>query len=132
MDITGKTVLIFGGKTGLLGQALTAAFKQAGAKPVPLSSADCDILDPLTAQKWLDKKDPDILINAAAYTQVDQAEDEEEMAFALNATAPPCWHLWLPSDTSLLSTTARISSSRATRVHLIRFMTSHPPFQSTA
>lgn len=89
MDITGKTVLIFGGKTGLLGQALTAAFKQAGAKPVPLSSADCDILDPLTAQKWLDKKDPDILINAAAYTQVDQAEDEEEMAFALNATAPP-------------------------------------------
>lgn len=89
MDVTGQTVVIFGGKTGLLGQALTKAFKKAGAKPVPLSSADCDILDPMSVQKLLNRKDPDILVNAAAYTQVDQAEDEEEMAFALNATAPP-------------------------------------------
>ncbi|MBI9079115.1 MAG: dTDP-4-dehydrorhamnose reductase [Pseudodesulfovibrio sp.] len=89
MHLKGLTVVIFGGKTGLLGQALTDAFRKAGAKPIPLSSVDCDILNPLEVERLLDKKDPDLLVNAAAYTQVDQAEDEEEMAFALNATAPP-------------------------------------------
>jgi dTDP-4-dehydrorhamnose reductase len=89
MQIPGLRVMILGGKTGLLGQALTAALERAGATPIPLSRADCDILDPLTVRKQLERKDPDLLINAAAYTQVDQAEDEEELAFALNATAPP-------------------------------------------
>ncbi|MGL1862089.1 MAG: dTDP-4-dehydrorhamnose reductase [Pseudodesulfovibrio sp.] len=89
MELQGKTILILGGKTGLLGQALTEAFKKAGANPVPLSSKECDILEPLSIQKRLERHDPDMLINAAAYTQVDLAEDEEEMAFALNATAPP-------------------------------------------
>ena len=89
MEIKGKSVVILGGRTGLLGQALTDAFRKAGAKPIPLSSADCDILDPVTVKTILDRRDPDLLINAAAYTQVDLAEDEEEMAFALNATAPP-------------------------------------------
>lgn len=89
MDIQGLTVIIFGGKTGLLGQALTKAFKKAGAYPVPLSSSDCDILDQMAIEKLLNRKDPDLIINAAAYTQVDLAEDEEELAFAINATAPP-------------------------------------------
>ncbi len=89
MDIQGKTIAILGGKTGLLGQSLTKAFKNAGAKVVALSSADCDILEPLTIQNMLERYDPDLLINTAAYTQVDLAEDNEEMAFALNGTAPP-------------------------------------------
>lgn len=89
MEISGATILIFGGRTGLLGQALTKALTDAGARPVPLSSADCDILDILQVSKLIDRHDPDIIINAAAYTQVDQAEEEEELAFALNATAPP-------------------------------------------
>ncbi|WP_319467273.1 dTDP-4-dehydrorhamnose reductase [uncultured Pseudodesulfovibrio sp.] len=89
MHLNGKRILILGGKTGLLGQALTLAFKRTGAKPIPLSSKDCDILAPDSVEKLLDRHDPDIMINAAAYTLVDLAEDNEEMAFALNATAPP-------------------------------------------
>lgn len=89
MDLTGKTVVIFGGKNGLLGQSLTRALKAVKAKPKPLSSKDCDILDPKTVEKILNRLDPDLLINAAAYTQVDLAEEQEEAAFALNATAPP-------------------------------------------
>ncbi|SOB57041.1 dTDP-4-dehydrorhamnose reductase [Pseudodesulfovibrio profundus] len=88
MNLRGKTVLIFGGKTGLLGQSLTAALKAAKAKPKPLSSRDCDILDVSAVSSVLDKYDADIVINAAAYTQVDLAEEEQELAFALNATAP--------------------------------------------
>lgn len=89
MDIAGQNVVIFGGRTGLLGQALTAAFTKAGARVTALSSADCDILDLKSVEKTLDRKDPGIILNAVAYTQVDLAEDEEEEAFALNATAPP-------------------------------------------
>lgn len=89
MNIKGKTFLVLGGKTGLLGQALCHSIKQAGAKAIALSSKECDILNPISIEKILDRRDPDIMINAAAYTQVDQAEEEEEMAFALNATAPP-------------------------------------------
>ncbi|MUM77020.1 dTDP-4-dehydrorhamnose reductase [Pseudodesulfovibrio sp. F-1] len=89
MQLKGKGVVIFGGRTGLLGQALTRAFRLAGARPVPLSSQDCDILDPRSVELLLDRRDPDLIVNAAAYTQVDLAEEQEEMAFALNATAPP-------------------------------------------
>jgi len=89
MQTSGKTVAIFGGKTGLLGQSLTKAFAKAGARPVPLSSADCDILDPMAVEELLKREKPDLVVNAAAYTQVDRAEDEQDLAFALNATAPP-------------------------------------------
>jgi dTDP-4-dehydrorhamnose reductase len=89
MRFKGKSVVILGGKTGLLGQALTNAFRQAGARTFPLSSRDCDILDPKSVERIMDRRDPDMMINAAAYTQVDLAEEQEEMAFALNATAPP-------------------------------------------
>lgn len=89
MDMKGLTVAILGGATGLLGQALVKAFKAAGANPVPLSSKDCDILDPMSVETVLEIENPDLLINAAAYTQVDLAEDEQDKAFALNATAPP-------------------------------------------
>ena len=89
MKIKGLTVVIFGGKTGLLGQSLTRAFEKAGARPVPLASEDCDILDPMAVEKLLEREKPDLVVNAAAYTQVDLAEDEQEKAFALNATAPP-------------------------------------------
>lgn len=89
MQLEGMTIVIFGGKTGLLGQALAEAFTAANAKSIPLSSKDCDILDLKAVEKTLERYDPDLLVNAAAYTQVDMAEDEEEAAFALNATAPP-------------------------------------------
>ncbi|WP_319585077.1 dTDP-4-dehydrorhamnose reductase [uncultured Pseudodesulfovibrio sp.] len=89
MRIQDARVAILGGRTGLLGQALTKAFDQAGAQAFPLSRQDCDVLDPMSVEVWLDKNDPDLLINATGYTQVDLAEDEPEMAFALNGTVPP-------------------------------------------
>jgi dTDP-4-dehydrorhamnose reductase len=89
MRIQGSRIAILGGRTGLLGQALTRAFDNAGAMAFPLSRQDCDVLDPMSVELWLDKNDPDVLINATGYTQVDLAEDESEKAFALNGTVPP-------------------------------------------
>jgi dTDP-4-dehydrorhamnose reductase len=89
MRIQGARVAILGGRTGLLGQALAQSFDQSGALVFPLSRQDCDILDPMSVEQWLDKNDPDLLVNATGYTQVDLAEDEPEKAFALNGTVPP-------------------------------------------
>ncbi|CCH47366.1 dTDP-4-dehydrorhamnose reductase [Pseudodesulfovibrio piezophilus C1TLV30] len=88
VDLKGKHVIIFGGKNGLLGKAVTKALLVAKALPIPLSSSDCDILNPKGIEKILNKINPDLIINAAAYTNVDRAEDETEAAFSLNATAP--------------------------------------------
>jgi dTDP-4-dehydrorhamnose reductase len=89
MRVQGSRIAVLGGRTGLLGQALTRAFDNAGAVTFPLSRQDCDVLDPMSVEQWLDKNDPDLLINATGYTQVDLAEDEPEKAFALNGTVPP-------------------------------------------
>ncbi|WP_338667098.1 dTDP-4-dehydrorhamnose reductase [Pseudodesulfovibrio methanolicus] len=89
MRMEGSRIAVLGGRTGLLGQALTTALDNAGALAFPLSRRDCDVLDPLSVEQWLDKNDPDLLINATGYTQVDLAEDEPERAFALNGSVPP-------------------------------------------
>lgn len=47
-----------------------------------------DLGDGDAVRRILTELDFDLLINAAAYTAVDKAEEETEAAFALNATAP--------------------------------------------
>jgi len=53
---------------------------QAGCETLDL--ADLDAIAPLVARVG-----PDVVVNAAAYTAVDRAEDESELAFRINAQA---------------------------------------------
>jgi dTDP-4-dehydrorhamnose reductase len=46
-----------------------------------------DLADPGSAQRLIAETVPDVVINAAAYTAVDRAEDEPELAFRINADA---------------------------------------------
>ena len=50
--------------------------------------SDLDILDPSAIQSALQHHQPELLINCAAYTAVDQAETEVDLAMQLNATGP--------------------------------------------
>lgn len=50
-----------------------------------VGSRDCDVRDQAAVHDIVEKIKPDVLINAAAYTAVDQAEQEKEQAFAVNA-----------------------------------------------
>lgn len=50
--------------------------------------ADLDITDSAAVDAAVDEFNPDILINAAAYTAVDAAEENEDLAFRVNATGP--------------------------------------------
>lgn len=83
-----EKALVLGGKNGLLGRAVAAALTAAGVAVVPLSSADADFFDIEALHDLVDAHDPDCLVNAVAYTQVDKAEDEPESAFRLNASLP--------------------------------------------
>lgn len=51
----------------------------------------CEIVDldqPNALRELVDRVAPDVVVNAAAYTAVDRAEDEPEVAFRVNAEAP--------------------------------------------
>ena len=83
----GKAVVL-GGKTGMLGTALVHVLDKAGWDTVPVGRGDIDVLDSAELGDFLDRVKPGHVFNAVAYTQVDQAEDEPEKAYAVNKHFP--------------------------------------------
>jgi dTDP-4-dehydrorhamnose reductase len=77
--------LIFG-RTGQLGRALVAA-APSGATVVALDRNGCDLTSPEQIRNCIREHAPQVVINAAAYTAVDRAESERELAFAINDVA---------------------------------------------
>ena len=79
-------MLVFG-KDGQVGRALQA--KLANQPQVTFIGRDeCDLASPDQISTMLQKIKPQIIINAAAYTAVDQAEQEKELSNQINAVAP--------------------------------------------
>ncbi|HAJ89662.1 MAG TPA: dTDP-4-dehydrorhamnose reductase [Rhodospirillaceae bacterium] len=76
-------ILLFGHR-GQLGSALMNALPASHS----LISPDIDITDDVQLRNIIISTLPDIIINAAAYTNVDGAETESERAFAVNTYAP--------------------------------------------
>ncbi|WP_008293302.1 dTDP-4-dehydrorhamnose reductase [Congregibacter litoralis] len=79
-------VLVTGGG-GQLGSALAATVPPSISLRA-LGRADCDISNPAAVDAALDAEEPQLLINAAAYTAVDRAEEDADAAFAANGEAP--------------------------------------------
>jgi dTDP-4-dehydrorhamnose reductase len=77
-------ILITGAK-GQLGQALSKHF---GGSALALGRAELNLGDPASIRAAIRKHQPRIIINAGAYTAVDQAEVEPAVAHAVNAQAP--------------------------------------------
>jgi dTDP-4-dehydrorhamnose reductase len=89
--------LLIIGASGQLGSELAQQVKNTDFHPV---LADCyqpdqtepirvlDITDPAGIERIFREERPDMVINAAAYTQVDRAETETGLAFAINRDAP--------------------------------------------
>lgn len=72
------------GAGGMLGTDLMTVL--AAHEPVGFTKGDLDITDSEAVQNALDGFD--VVVNAAAYTKVDDAESNAELAFAVNATGP--------------------------------------------
>jgi len=96
------SVLVFGGN-GQVGQELLRALAVLGPVVATTRSgkladgSDCEIADfnaPESLPALLDRLQPSAVVNAAAYTAVDRAEQEPEAAFRANAQAPAVIAQW--------------------------------------
>src|SRR5690606_11879507 len=66
------------------------------------SALVADLGRPETLSALLDAQQPDIIVNAAAYTAVDKAESEPAQAFSINAQAPEALAKWCAKHGALL------------------------------
>jgi dTDP-4-dehydrorhamnose reductase len=69
----------------MLGQDLARAAHQAGLEVTPLARADLDITEPGAVDAALELHRPDVIVNCAAWTDVDGAESDPEGAHRVNA-----------------------------------------------
>ncbi|HAS6349115.1 TPA: dTDP-4-dehydrorhamnose reductase [Vibrio vulnificus] len=79
-------------KAVIIGKKGQVAFELIDTCPAHISAvaygrSDIDVLDIASIQAVVEKEQPDVIINASAYTAVDKAETEQEAAFALNRDA---------------------------------------------
>ena len=97
-------VLILG-RTGQVAFELMRAAWPAGTRLTALGRPEIDMARPETLEPALNAAAPDVVINATAYTAVDRAEAEPQLAFAINRDGParlaelcqrralPCLHI---------------------------------------
>jgi dTDP-4-dehydrorhamnose reductase len=76
------------GATGQLARALLRVLPQSGATVTVLARPGFDLEQPHALTAALLAAEPHVVVNAAAYTAVDKAEDEPARAHAINAVAP--------------------------------------------
>jgi len=81
-----KKVLLIGAK-GQVGQELQVTLPYLG-EVISIGREELDLTNSEKIGQLIREIHPDYLVNAAAYTAVDKAETEPELAYAINATAP--------------------------------------------
>ena len=86
-------ILVFG-KDGQLGKAFQDLFSTLVIKFTDVSNVqylgrpECDLSDAAALSTLLSQCEPNLIINASAYTAVDKAEIEPDLAFSINTKAP--------------------------------------------
>ena len=78
--------MVITGAGGQLGSTLADQATREGREMVAFTSAQWDITDASAAERII--ANGDVVLNAAAYTNVDGAESDEATAYAVNATGP--------------------------------------------
>lgn len=75
------------GSRGQVGTELLRLAKGFGVEVIGVDHDKLDITDQTAVQTFVSVQQPDAVVNAAAYTAVDKAEEDVDAAFAVNATA---------------------------------------------
>jgi dTDP-4-dehydrorhamnose reductase len=76
------------GASGQLGFALQEELTHRGIDFVGANSSELDITKPLIVNQMVDLIKPNVMINAAAWTDVDGAESNESAAYSVNSLGP--------------------------------------------
>jgi dTDP-4-dehydrorhamnose reductase len=81
-----KKVVLIGAK-GQVGQELQVTLPQLG-EVISIGREELDLTNSEKISQLIREIHPDYLVNASAYTAVDKAETEPDLAYSINATAP--------------------------------------------
>ena len=81
------TTILLTGSTGQLGWELTRTLMPLGRLVTP-GKNQLNLAQPESLSAFVNTMQPDVIVNAAAYTAVDKAEQEPELALAINGAAP--------------------------------------------
>ncbi|MDC3019732.1 dTDP-4-dehydrorhamnose reductase [Prochlorococcus sp. AH-736-E15] len=79
--------ILLTGSTGQLGQAIILQKPKDHQILLPKRN-ELDLSDHLSCKKYIEFNKPDLIINCGAYTNVDLAEKEKELCYAINTSAP--------------------------------------------
>jgi dTDP-4-dehydrorhamnose reductase len=85
--------ILLTGITGQVGSALRGPLASLGTV-LATDRTMLDLTRPSEIPGILDAMAPDLIVNPAAYTAVDQAEEEQELAYRVNAEAPRAMARW--------------------------------------
>jgi dTDP-4-dehydrorhamnose reductase len=80
--------ILLTGVNGQVGHALQRALSEQNVHYISLDRTQLDLSDTDAIRRAVQAFKPDLIINPAAYTAVDKAESEPELAYAINAAAP--------------------------------------------
>lgn len=80
--------VLVGGSGGQLGLELAGLLPRRGHEVISLSRKELDVADFGAVGLALEEHSPDVVVNAAAYTNVDGCETETELAYRVNALGP--------------------------------------------
>lgn len=80
--------ILLAGANGQLGRCVQDVFAVTDHTLVPFDRASLNIADAITVDALVGQHQPDVIINAAAYTAVDKAESEPEVARQINVIGP--------------------------------------------
>lgn len=78
--------ILIAGANGMLAKAVREEFKNE--ELICTDVADLDITEINAVKRYVSDVKPDIIINCAAYTAVDKAEEQKELAYKINAIGP--------------------------------------------
>ena len=79
--------ILLTGKNGQVGSELNKILTQFG-EVTATGRDEMDLSDPNQIRKIMNQVKPELIINAGAYTAVDKAESEPDLAKAINSIAP--------------------------------------------
>jgi len=81
------TKILYNGTTGQVGRAISQSTTLPDQEWIGISSSECNLTDLDSITQLFRTYNPDYFLQVAAYTAVDKAEDDQEMAYAVNSVS---------------------------------------------
>ncbi|MEZ5659113.1 MAG: dTDP-4-dehydrorhamnose reductase [Burkholderiaceae bacterium] len=89
--------ILITGTNGQVGWELERALPMLGQPMCPRRD-ELDLSRPDQVRAWLDSHRPDLIVNPAAYTAVDKAEEERDLAYTINRDTPAAMAGWCAAN----------------------------------